>query len=286
MKDSLTPKQVAQAIGMGESTVKRWCDQGLIPTESTPGKHRRLPLKGVIQFLRDYGHAMVKPELLGLPSLTGMSEALISRAVDDMRLALESGDDTRFRRHVLNLYFSKKSVCEICDWAITPAFHGIGDRWAHGTVDVYQERRACEICARALTELRGLIPAIPLSAPLAIGGTLSGDLYTLPTKIVELVLREAGWNAQNLGTNLPSESVSAALRSLRPRILWLSVAHIHDVEAFLRQYEPIYATAQAQGAAVVLGGNALTPDIRKSIQYAAYCDSFSHIVSFAASLSQ
>ncbi len=284
MKESLTPKQVAQAIGVGESTVKRWCDQGLIPTESTPGKHRRLPLKGVIQFLRDNGHTMVKPEMLGLPSLTGLGDALISRSVDDMRLALESGDDALFRRHVLNLYFSKKSVCEICDWAIAPAFHGIGDRWAHGSVEVFQERRACEICSRVLTELRGLIPVVPQSAPLAIGGTLSGDTYTLPTKIVELVLREAGWDAQNLGSNLPSESVCAALRSLRPRILWLSVAHIPDAEAFQGQYEPIYATTQAQGVAMVVGGNALTPDIRKRIQYGAYCDSFSHVVSFAASL--
>jgi predicted site-specific integrase-resolvase len=28
----LTPKQVARAIGVSESSLKRWCDKGVLPT--------------------------------------------------------------------------------------------------------------------------------------------------------------------------------------------------------------------------------------------------------------
>jgi excisionase family DNA binding protein len=65
MKELITPKQVARAIGVSESSLKRWCDRGLIPTVRTAGGHRRLPISGVLSYLRETGHEMVRPELLG-----------------------------------------------------------------------------------------------------------------------------------------------------------------------------------------------------------------------------
>lgn len=283
MEQSLTPKQVAQAIGVSEASLKRWCDQGLLPTLRTAGGHRRLPLNGVIQYLRSTGRELVKPEVLGLPSVTGQGDGLISRAIESLQGALEAGNEEYFRRHVFNLYLSGKSVAEICDKAIAPAFHDIGARWSCGDLDVYQERRACEICKGVLHELRKMLPPLPANAPKALGGTLSGDQYLLPTFIVEIILREAGWNAQSLGSNLPSASFCAAMRNLRPRILWLSVSHIDSVEPFLRQFEMVYETALALNVAVVIGGRALQPDIRTRLRYTAYCDNFAHVISFASS---
>lgn len=284
MNRSLTPKQVAQAIGVSEASLKRWCDQGLVPTVRTAGGHRRLPLEGVIQYLRSSGRALEKPEVLGLPSLTGQGDALMSRASESLQSALESGDDDVFRRHVLNLYLSGKSACEISDQALTPAMRGIGERWEHGIVNVYQERRACEMCARVLNELRALLPTLPDSAPLAIGGTLAGDQYLIATRIAELVLRESGWNAQNLGSNLPGESVCAAIKTVKPRLVWLSVSHIADAAAFLREYELVCKAAKAARVTIAIGGNALDATIRERMHYTAFCETFAHLISFAGSL--
>ena len=52
MRELLTPKQVARAINVSESSVKRWCDKGVIPTQYTAGGHRRIPLSGLMEFLR------------------------------------------------------------------------------------------------------------------------------------------------------------------------------------------------------------------------------------------
>ena len=35
MNELVSPKQVAHAMGVSESSLKRWCDQGLIPTVRT-----------------------------------------------------------------------------------------------------------------------------------------------------------------------------------------------------------------------------------------------------------
>ncbi len=49
MKQLLTPKQVARAIQVSESSIKRWCDRGTIPAEYTAGGHRRIPLAELVR---------------------------------------------------------------------------------------------------------------------------------------------------------------------------------------------------------------------------------------------
>jgi excisionase family DNA binding protein len=48
VKKLVTPKQVAQAINVSESSLKRWCDQGLLTAIRTAGGHRRLALAAAL----------------------------------------------------------------------------------------------------------------------------------------------------------------------------------------------------------------------------------------------
>ena len=75
MKELVTPKQVALAIGVSEASLKRWCDKGLLPFSRTPGGHRRLPISGVMQFVRKTGQSLVEPAVIGLPATIGIVRA-------------------------------------------------------------------------------------------------------------------------------------------------------------------------------------------------------------------
>ncbi len=280
MPQLVSPKQVAQAIGVSESSLKRWCDRGMIESVRTAGGHRRLPLDGVLQFLRQTGQAMIRPELLGLPSNTGQGERIAGRAHDSVRDALIAGDDEQCRRIVVDLYLAGISACEICDRVLAPAMHDIGDLWACGEVEIYQERRACGICRRLVADLRSMIPAPPKKATVAIGAAPECDPYTLPTAMVETVLREAGWQAHSLGARLPFATLTAAVHDARPQVFWLSVSHIDDEQKFLAEYHSFYEQVRSL-TAVVVGGRALSEALRRQMEYAAYGDNLQHLKAFA-----
>lgn len=95
MRDLLTPKQVARALDVSESSIKRWCDKGVIPTQYTAGRHRRIPMSGLLSFLRDSKYELAHPEALGLPPTSGQTARVVRPACEQISKALLAGDEGR-----------------------------------------------------------------------------------------------------------------------------------------------------------------------------------------------
>jgi len=283
MQQSLTSKQVARALEVSESSIKRWCDKGVLPVTYTAGGHRRISMNGLIEFLRSSKHELARPELLGLPATSGQSIRVLDRAAVQICNALLEGDEEGCRRIAIDLYLAEHSISRICSEVFAKAFDEIGRQWECGDAEVYQERRGCTIIGRVLGELRSFLAAPAPDAPIAIGGAPSGDPYNLGTTMAELVLREAGWNAVSLGDNLPFETLAAAIKEHRPRLFWMSVSHVDSRDHFLQGYSDLYETFGLD-VAFAVGGRALDEELRKEMKYAAYCDNFEHLEAFARTL--
>lgn len=283
MTEFVTPKQVARAIQVSESSVKRWCDKGVIPTQKTAGGHRRIPLAKLLEFLRDSQYRLVRPEVIGLPATTGQTRRVIDRAARQLTDALVAGNEEQCRQILIDLFLAEHSVAAICDQVIAQAFEQVGARWECGDAEVFQERRGCEITLRVLRELRSLTPAAPENAPVALGGAAEQDQYDLGTTMAELVLRDAGWNAISLGNNLPFETLARAIQLHRPRLFWLSCAHIPDEKMFLESYSELYDQFGME-VAFVVGGRSLVESLRRKMKYSAFCDNMQHLDAFAQSL--
>lgn len=278
--DLVSPKQVAQAIGVSESSLKRWCDQGLIKTVRTAGGHRKMQISEVMHFLRGRNQTLVDPEALGLPPASERSELGLTRGRDLLVSALLAGHETQARQIVIGLHLAKHPLCVICDDVIASAFREIGMRWACHEADPYQERRGCEIARQILFDLRR-IQRVPDPTLLAIGGTIEGDHYVLPSTMAELVLREAGWNARTLGTSLPIPSFIKAIRETNPKLFWLSVSYIQPSVDFLTEFGKLADVCVETGTALVVGGRVLTEAIRQKMSYSSYCDTMRHLDAFA-----
>ncbi len=264
LEKSFSPKQVAEALRVSESSIKRWCDRGAIQTVKTLGGHRRIPLDGLLTFLESTNREIANHAAIGMLPRSAVASAddqvvgVLHPSVDDETLrqyfedALIRGDEKECRRIIIEYFDRSDSFAEIGDRLIGLTFRRIGELWHRGEVEVFQERRACELCSRLLHEFRRLFPEPSSNSPLAIGASSSGDNYALPSLLVEVVLREIGWRSMNLGTNLPFSTLTEAVRYERPKMVWLSVSHLHDKERFVEEYMQFW-NSLPRDTIVVLG---------------------------------
>ncbi|MEM8671618.1 MAG: cobalamin-dependent protein [Planctomycetota bacterium] len=281
-----SPKQVASALQASESSVKRWCDRGAISTVRTVGGHRRITLEALQSFLIESQRQLETPEALGLPNQVSTVQygTLIPGGDDPDQVAfrdsLAAGDEAECDRIVQRLIASGSTRAEVVEWLITDAMHGIGEAWDCKNLDAYQERRGCGICTRLVYKLRSQLAPVAPGTPIAIGGTLADDPYELPTTMVELALRENGWNAINLGTNLPADSMLRAARDYQPRVVWLSISSISNPEQFVSQFNELAEGLNSE-TSLLVGGRALTDEIRPRLKYTSHCDNIRSLVQLA-----
>jgi len=282
-----SPRKVAEALQVSESSVKRWCDSGAISTLCTVGGHRRITLDALRQFLRDSKRALLRPEVLGLPVLPPSRQVRVAGSDEptcrQFRDALADGDESLCRRLLFDQIDRGATRSEAAERLITDAMHGFGEAWDCKQLDVYQERRGCDIALRLIYELRSTLPPPEEQAPVAIGGAPEGDPYQLPTALVELTLREVGWDATSLGNHLPVDSFIQAAHDYRPQLFWLSVSAISDAERFIAD-ETRLAASLGEDVPLLIGGRALSDDIRPRLRYTAHCDSLRHMVDLAGLL--
>ena len=120
-------------------------------------------------------------------------------------------------------------------------------------------------------------------APLAMGGTPPGDQYQISTLLTEMVFREQGWRTESLGSNIPFDSLLSAARKHMPRIFWLSISHVQDNKSFLVHFEE-FTRRLPKGIMLVVGGRALTDDLRPKMVYSAHCDGMEQLATLIKTL--
>ena len=285
-----SPKQIAAALGVSESSVKRWCDAGSIASSKTAGGHRKIPLLGVIEFVKGNNCTLYHPELLGISSVSTEADGTLKRGLKSVEIspegfcgALARGDIGECRRLLWERIHQHKCHWRVVDELMTSTLCRFGDAWECGNLEVYQERRACEICFRLIFEVREKIPIPAVGSPVAIGCAVEGDPYQLPTVMVETVLRECGWEATSLGSNLPFITLTKAVRDYSPKLVWLSVTTIPQRDRFVDEFNTFSRTIDPE-VMLVIGGRALTDDVRPLLSYSTYCDRLHQIAELVKKL--
>jgi MerR family transcriptional regulator, light-induced transcriptional regulator len=279
----LSPRALAEAIGVSESSLKRWADEGRLAVERTAGGHRRIPLSSAVEFLRRSGLSPVRPELLGLPAagpVTMRDARDRTRAADRLVDALLEDRSSEARSLIVSSYVDGAGLAWLCDVVIREALARIGELWEHGPEGIFLEHRATDTCLRALAELRPLLPPAPPLAPVAVGGGFDGDGYQVPSAMAALVLAEVGYRDRNLGALTPVDATLAAVARYRPRLVWqsFSVAPERPREA-ARSLDRL-ARAVAPGALVV-GGRAVAEVALPELENVHRLESMAELSAFA-----
>lgn len=256
MKPLLSPKELAAAIGVSESTVKRWVDDGVIPASKTAGGHRRIALNDAVQYIRLNQPRLIEPSALGLSEVAQPGLSVAPLTTDSLYDALIAGDATRVRGLIVAAYLAGQSVARIFDGPITENMHRIGELWKHDSSGIFYEHRAVDQIIAALNQLRLTLPRLEASAPVSVGGAAPGDPYMLPALMATIVLADAGFRDQNLGPNTPLATLRHALEQYSPRAVWFSVSATPEPERLSLELRDFVEQLAKSDTALILGGRA------------------------------
>jgi excisionase family DNA binding protein len=279
----LSTVQVAKAVGVSVTTIKRWVDDGILPAYKTPGGHRKLVLADVLRLTREGGLPQADLSQLTGPARGGPADPAVVH--EQLLDAVKAVDADRIRATLRGAYQSGITIETLADQIISPAMVFVGRQWQHARIDVGEEHLVTQAVVAAMYEVRGMMMSnAPKARPVAIGGAPEHDHYILPSLLAKLTLLEAGWNAVNIGPHTPASAFIHAMQTLEPALVWISVSHIEDVSLFELDYKHLYQVAQAKGIPVSIGGRALTPELRARLPYTAFGDGMAQFGAFARSL--
>ena len=252
---SLSPRELADAIGTSESSVKRWVDAGHIRATRTAGGHRRIELLPALEFIASTRRTVKRPEIL-CPEGTLSPEELADDERAGTRLfeVLESGDmEEAVRLIVASHALARRSVAAICDGMIRMAMQRIGELWDGGFDGIFVEHRSVPVVARALTLLEQSYD-VDEALFSAVGGAIGADTSILPAHAASAVLASEGFRSTNLGANTPTEVLLDAIARDRFDMVWVSVSHVDDANERRRSITRLHEQLSQIDVPLLIGG--------------------------------
>jgi MerR family transcriptional regulator, light-induced transcriptional regulator len=273
----LSPRELADALGVSESSLKRWVDAGKIHAMRTEGGHRRIALTEAVRFVRETGAPVARPELLDMPEVAVAQQRTL-HGVDQLLDYLLEGDVVGARGWLLSRYLAGVSIHALCDGPVRDAMHRLGELWRHDDAGVFIEHRGTDVCLQALSHLRGTFEPSP-HAPLALGGTPEDDPYIIPSVMCATVIAAAGMRTMNLGPDTPVGAFQHAFAAHAPRLVWISAsaslppARARALAHWLQSLPPNVTT--------VTGGRASRPLREAGVRHA---ETMGELFALAASL--
>ncbi len=185
-----------------------------------------------------------------------------NRAVVDLSgpllVALLAGDEEAVRQAFVEARERGADMAVIARDVVGPALCEVGELWRRGEVSIAEEHLATALVARALAHLAVAIPFPGAGAPRILFTCLEGEFHDLGIRILSDVAREAGWEPENLGANVPRQAMVAFVAVRRPEALGISICLAAHVPEATRTIEEVRAAAPA--TRILVGGHAIESD--------------------------
>ena len=137
---------------------------------------------------------------------------------------------------------------------LIPLLHEVGDMWHAGQVGPAQEHTVTEAARRVLSWMLEAY-AQPVSGPLIIATTPSGEQHELGAMTVSAVALGEGWRVAYLGPSLPASEIARAARRLNAAAVALSVVNDDVVESAAHEMCEL-GEALPEGVTMLAGGRA------------------------------
>ncbi len=258
MCDTLTKlfstADIAAAMGVGKSSVKRWIDAGTLRAEKTPGGHRRVTLTDFYNFLRATGKKLVAPAAVGLP---GLVEVEGKSPFEVCQASLQIGDAFTFESALQLLRLSEPNTASALDKTVYPAFKAVRAICHHPSEECLVLHRAIAVAQAALKiTMAPLSETVPPEGPRVVFADIGYEVDGLPTLFAEAAVWDQAQCLQ-LGTSVPATVIEGALDAFNASVLWLSASGPARRSAINADFQSILTRASHRHTKVVVFGDAV-----------------------------
>ena len=241
----MTSAEVAQRLGVGTSSVKRWADQGLLRCVKTPGSHRRFAEDEVERFRRD---------VIGLER-----DAMLHEVDGWVHRLLDGSNQIEVQGELLAERGRTGAWWAVAD-RVSEAVRRVGQCARDGTIDA---ERDIEIGNRIDGAVRAAFDWVPPrdGAPVCLLVLAPGEQHQLGLSLAELCLREAGWVAQRAEPGADGDRLEKGIERSRASLVAASASPAQTDGAALAAWVERAATAgRARRVRIVLGGSGPWPE--------------------------
>jgi excisionase family DNA binding protein len=251
---------VASAMGVGESSVKRWIDAGRLAAKKTPGGHRRVALTELYSFIRSSGKKLVDPGALGIKSLlTGTKSPL-----EVCQTSLATGDSFTFESTLQMLRIGEPTLAAVVDKVVYPALQALRATCQHPSEECLTLHRTIAMTQTALgASLTSDRAKMDKKSPRVVLADIGYEVDGIPTILAEASISDQAHCLQ-LGTNVPVTVINGALKSYGADLLWLSASGPVRRSLIESAFEDILATAKRSDLKVVVFGDAVPRSLGSS----------------------
>lgn len=251
----LTTTQAAALAAVAPSTIKRWADQGVLPSVRTAGGHRRFDRNALERYLRTQAGAAIGTDPLSL--------AWVQCLLDGLRHEIDG--------RLLEARARLGSFACVCD-ELALALRVMGQQWQQGQLSIAEEHMASDALGRALGRMGDALP-VRLNGPTCLLACANGDEHTLALSMAELCVRELGWTPLWLGRRTPVAEITRLVSCKQVALVALSAStSLDDAKALKRLADELSAVCQAHDVGLVLGGEGAWP---RTLAHGVRVNSFS-----------
>jgi excisionase family DNA binding protein len=253
--DVLSTRQVAQLLGVGEATVKRWADAGEIECFRTPGGHRKFRLRDVTAFVqgRKFEVQGTMPARL---SLAATEEE--GGAISEFEEAALHGDASSCIAQLAAHRRRGATLAGIFDEVVAPALASIGRRWECAQITVAEEHIGSQAVIDAIARAQPL--AEPPGEPnrnvrgSAVVAAAAGETHDIAARMTACLLRARGFEVLAPLAQTPARDLADLVLRCRASLVALSSTTPRDVAELSDQIGMAARAALQSGGRVIVGG--------------------------------
>ena len=193
--------------------VKRLMDGG-----HRPGRLLALPVDALQSLAEGPAQGATKAAQPALPGA--------SAAVDPELLAFIGRHDGPGLAQALQQRLAQLGLIRFVLDTIAPLAVQVGEEWARGRMEVFEEHLFTEVAVRLLRQAIAAVP--PRNGPVVLLTTVPGEPHGLGLLMVESLLTLQGARCINLGTQLPLQDIARAAKACQADVVGLSFSPAYN----------------------------------------------------------